>query len=74
VVPVPDEEFGARPFAFVRTNGVDLEPEYLAQTLEPVLPRFKIPISFHPWPAAAGGMKPDRAAMGERARRLHGGG
>ncbi|HEX2742686.1 MAG TPA: o-succinylbenzoate--CoA ligase [Rubrobacter sp.] len=68
VVPVPDEEFGARPFAFVRTNGVALEQ--LAQTLEQVLPRFKIPISFHPWPEGAQGMKPDRAALGERARRL----
>lgn len=68
VVPVPDEEFGARPFAFVRTNGVALE--HLAQTLEQVLPRFKIPISFHPWPEGALGMKPDRAALGERARRL----
>ena len=71
VVPVPDEEFGARPFAFVRTNGLGLEPEYLAKSLEPVLPRFKIPISFHPWPDGAAGMKPDRAALAELARRLH---
>ena len=74
VVPVPDEEFGDRPFAFVRTNGVELEPEYLAENLELVLPRFKIPISFHPWPDDAGGMKADRTALAERARRLHGGG
>jgi o-succinylbenzoate---CoA ligase len=71
VVPVPDEEFGARPFAFVRTNGLAPEPEYLAKSLEPVLPRFKIPISFHPWPDGAAGMKPDRAALAELARRLH---
>jgi hypothetical protein len=38
------------------------------------LPRFKIPISFHPWPEEARpGMKADRAALGERARRLRGG-
>jgi O-succinylbenzoic acid--CoA ligase len=74
VVPVPDEEFGARPVAFVRTDGIALEPEYLAQSLEPVLPRFKIPISFHPWPDAVGAMKADRAALGERARQLHRGG
>ncbi|HET7273332.1 MAG TPA: o-succinylbenzoate--CoA ligase, partial [Rubrobacter sp.] len=71
VVPVPDDEFGDRPVAFVRTNGVALEPEYLAQSLEPVLPRFKIPISFHPCPDAAVAMKADRAALGELARRLH---
>ena len=72
VVPVPDEEFGARPVAFIRTD--DLEPGDLAHELEPVLPRFKIPISFHPWPEEAPrGMKADRAALGERARRLRSG-
>ena len=70
VVPVPDEEFGARPVAFVRMD--DGEPGELAQELEPVLPRFKIPISFHPWPEEVPrGMKADRAALGERAQRLH---
>jgi O-succinylbenzoic acid--CoA ligase len=73
VVPVPDEEFGARPVAFIRMD--DGEPGELAQELEPVLPRFKIPISFHPWPEEARrGMKADRTALGERARRLHNGG
>jgi O-succinylbenzoic acid--CoA ligase len=72
VVPVPDEEFGARPVAFVRTD--DLEPGDLARELEPVLPRFKIPTSFHPLPEEARrGMKADRAALGERARRLRSG-
>ena len=71
VVPVPDEEFGASPVAFVRVNG---RTEGLARELEPVLPRFKIPVSFHPWPEEARrGMKADRAALGERARRLRGG-
>jgi O-succinylbenzoic acid--CoA ligase len=69
VVPVPDEEFGSRPVAFVRTD--DLEPGDLAHELEPVLPRFKIPISFHPWPEEAPrGMKVDRTALYERALRL----
>jgi o-succinylbenzoate---CoA ligase len=72
VVPVPDEEFGARPVAFVRATG--REPEELAQELEPLLPRFKIPISFHPWPERArGGMKVDRASLSELARRLRSG-
>jgi O-succinylbenzoic acid--CoA ligase len=72
VVPVPDEEFGARPVAFVRATG--RVSEELAQELEPVLPRFKIPISFHPWPEEARrGMKVDRAALVERARRLRSG-
>jgi len=72
VVPVLDEEFGARPVAFVRMDAGELGD--LARKLEPVLPRFKIPISFHPWPKEArGGMKVDRAALGKRAQRLRGG-
>nr|MBA3637439.1 AMP-binding protein [Rubrobacteraceae bacterium] len=68
VVPVPDEEFGARPVAFVRTDGGVRD---LSRELEPVLPQFKIPISFHPWPEEARrGMKADRAALLERAWRL----
>jgi o-succinylbenzoate---CoA ligase len=70
VVPVLDEEFEARPVAFVRAAG--RKPEELAQELEPLLPRFKIPISVYPWPEEAPrDMKADRVALGERARRLH---
>jgi len=69
VVPLPDEEFGARPVAFVRMNNGALGD--LAHKLESVLPRFKIPISFHPWPEEARrGMKVDRANLGQLARRL----
>jgi o-succinylbenzoate---CoA ligase len=72
VVPVPDEEFGARPVAFVRTDGGVRD---LSGELESVLPRFKIPIAYHPWPEEARrGMKVDRAALGERALRLRSGG
>lgn len=68
VVPVSDEEFGERPVAFVRAPGG--LPAGLEKSLEPVLPRFKIPVAFHEWPEFAGleGMKPDRAAFRELAR------
>ncbi len=66
VVPVPDAEFGSRPVAFVRLSGGAGD---LARALEPVLPRFKIPKDFHEW-EGAGGMKPDRLALKERANRL----
>jgi len=66
VVPVPDPDFGARPVAFVRLSG---GAGNLARALEPVLPRFKIPKTFHEW-GGAGAMKPDRVALGERANRL----
>jgi O-succinylbenzoic acid--CoA ligase len=69
VVPVPDEEFGARPVAFVRAAGGTVGNP--APELEKVLPRFKIPKAFHPWPKETSqGMKPDRSALRERAQRL----
>lgn len=68
-VPVPDDEFGGRPAAFVRTTAD--APTDLAGALEPVLPRFKIPVAFYQWPGQhEEGMKPDRYALAERARRL----
>jgi O-succinylbenzoic acid--CoA ligase len=70
VVPISDEEFGARPVAFVRVAGGTPEPEMLSRALELSLPRFKIPVSFHAWPEGAESMKVDRTAFGERARRL----
>jgi O-succinylbenzoic acid--CoA ligase len=69
VVPVDDAEFGQRPVAFVRTEKegtMDFAPE-----LEKVLPRFKVPASFHPWPAESGGMKVNRAHFRELARHLN---
>lgn len=72
VVPVPDEVFGARPVAFVRAGGES--PEHLAEALETVLPRFKIPVRFHPWPGdVPEGMKVDRGSFAGLARRLHAG-
>jgi o-succinylbenzoate---CoA ligase len=70
VVPVPDPEFGKRPVAFVKIDGD--EPGDLRSRLERVLPRFKIPVAFHPWPEdTRRGMKPDRNVLRERAQRLH---
>jgi O-succinylbenzoic acid--CoA ligase len=69
VTPVDDAEFGQRPVAFVKKeegSTVDLHSE-----LEKVLPRFKIPVSFHPWPGEDGGMKINRTHFRELARQLH---
>ncbi|MDQ5829105.1 MAG: o-succinylbenzoate--CoA ligase [Actinomycetota bacterium] len=71
VVPIPDPEFGFRPAAFVRTTGGVVESRDLARALEPVLARFKIPVAFYGWPEGIEGMKVDRAALTECARRLH---
>ncbi|MDN5698623.1 MAG: AMP-binding protein, partial [Rubrobacter sp.] len=66
VVPVPDEEFGHRPVAFV--NGPP-DSEELYERLSALLPRFMVPIAFYPWPEeASSGMKPDRARLARLAR------
>ncbi|MBA2343880.1 MAG: o-succinylbenzoate--CoA ligase [Rubrobacter sp.] len=73
VVPVPDAEFGERPVAFVQMKkGGGPPPQDISAELSQVLPRFKIPVSFHAWPEDAGqaGMKVDRAFFRERAKRL----
>ena len=71
VVPIPDPEFGSRPVAFVRTAGGAVEPEDLARALGPLLERFKIPVAFYGWPEGIEGVKVDRTALTDRARRLH---
>ena len=73
VVPISDDEFGARPVAFVRMVGGAGPPPSLVGELNKLLPRFEVPDAFHPWPdEARGAMKPDRAFFRERARRIHG--
>ena len=70
VVPVADDEFGQRPIAFVRGTDEALPLETLADQLEDLLPRFKIPHSYYPWPAIAEGMKVSRAAFRRHAEEL----
>ncbi|MFB6099298.1 MAG: AMP-binding protein, partial [Salinibacter sp.] len=52
VVPVPSEEYGRRPVAFVRSATGAL-PARWRERLEAVLPRFKIPDAMHELPEAA---------------------
>jgi O-succinylbenzoic acid--CoA ligase len=68
VVPVPHLEFGATPVAFVECEGT-INEDSLRDALLEVLPRFKVPHQFLPWPSelADGGMKISRAALREKA-------
>jgi O-succinylbenzoic acid--CoA ligase len=50
VVPKEDKEFGQRPIAFIKFKGDPLADDHLIRCLQSVLPRFKIPIAFFPWP------------------------
>ena len=67
VVPVPDAEFGHRPAAFVRPAGAaPPDADALRAALRRTLPGFMVPVAVYPW-NGAGGMKPDRPALAERA-------
>lgn len=71
VVPVPDEEYGQRPVAFVRGEEGAV-PGDLALRLEAALPRFKIPDAFYAWPEGYdAAMKIDRGYFREEALRRH---
>ncbi|MBI5267274.1 MAG: o-succinylbenzoate--CoA ligase [candidate division Zixibacteria bacterium] len=69
VVSVPDDEFGARPVAFVKAaEDAPFEEARYIVFLERFLPRFKIPDHFFPWPAETGDtMKYDRRWFSQRA-------
>ncbi|MFQ6008966.1 MAG: AMP-binding protein, partial [Candidatus Zixiibacteriota bacterium] len=57
VVPFEDEDFGFRPVAFIRGSGCSrVCKSDLVDSLEKVLPRFKIPVCFYQWPES--GEKP----------------
>jgi O-succinylbenzoic acid--CoA ligase len=69
VVPVPDEEYGRRPVAFVRSDE-GIVPDKWRDALAATLPSFKIPDAVHELPDAAiqDRMKVDRALLRRRAR------
>ncbi len=50
IVDVPDDEFGARPVAFIEFEEEPIGDDELRRQLSEVLPRFKVPIAFFDWP------------------------
>lgn len=46
VIPMPDEEFGFRPLAYVKSEG-EIEEEKLKSYLSTFLPKFKVPLAIH---------------------------
>jgi O-succinylbenzoic acid--CoA ligase len=71
VVPVPHAEFGATPAAFVRmTDGGSPDGETLRAALLEMLPKFKVPRIWFPWPRdLPHGMKVNRTMLKARAAR-----
>ena len=50
IVPQEDKEFGQRPIAFIKFTTEPIDEASLIHSLQAVLPRFKIPVAFLPWP------------------------
>lgn len=71
VVPLPDDEFGARPVAFVEpAPGTAFSPGCYRTGLKGRLARFKHPDRYLRWPTdRPDRMKIDRAALQEQARK-----
>ncbi len=66
VVPIPDDEFGRRPVAFVRfAAGEALSRGDILTRLAKSLPRFKLPVRLYCWPDVQTGraLKIDREAF-----------
>jgi len=73
VVPVPDVAFGMRPVAFIKTTGRSVSSEEMSRELGGVLPNFKIPVAYYPWPEIGEDGKPqvDRTKLKSLGARLH---
>ena len=73
VLPIPDEAYGARPFAFVHMVDASLPfPTDFAVRLAPYLSSFQMPVAFIPWPHELAGpeLKVNRPAFQQRAEEL----
>ena len=73
VVAVDDAEWGRRPVAFVRmADGQSLDADALIARLRKLLPGYKVPRTYHPWPAdlIQPGLKPARRDFEARAKEL----
>jgi len=72
VVPIPDDEFGQRPVAFVRFGSdEELSRDAILAHLDRLLPRFKLPVRLYRWPddITDRSLKLDRAALAALAAR-----
>lgn len=63
VVPVPSEEWGQRPAAFIDWHGKPVPHAELAAWIRAALPGFMVPDQWHPWPDLGGSLKPSRTLL-----------
>jgi len=65
VTPRADEEFGARPLAWLRMDSDDFDEENWNRRLRDVLPGYMIPVAYRVLPKDCG-LKPDRVQLMKR--------
>ncbi|MGY3964547.1 o-succinylbenzoate--CoA ligase [Aeromonas veronii] len=70
VVPVPSDEWGQRPAAFIDWHGEPVPDSELAAWIRATLPGFMVPDHWLPWPDLGGNLKPSRQQLGKIARQL----
>ena len=63
VVPLPDDEFGERPAAFIHDTTQTYTLAAICAHLEKKLPRFKLPIKLFPLPPEHQTSKPSRSQL-----------
>ena len=63
VVPVPSDEWGQRPAAFVDWHGEPVPHAELAAWIRAALPGFMVPDRWLPWPDLGGSLKPSRTLL-----------
>ena len=68
VVPVPSDEWGHRPAAFIDWHGEPAPPAELAAWIRLSLPGFMVPDQWHPWPDLGGNLKPSRTLLARSLR------
>lgn len=71
VVGVDDDEFGILPVAFIRTKNKELPPkDPISENLLKILPKYKLPKFYFPWPDEEVNMKPNRIRFKKLAKQL----
>ena len=63
VVPIPSEEWGQRPAAFIDWHGEPVPHDELAAWIRAALPGFMVPDRWLPWPDLGGSLKPSRSKL-----------
>lgn len=68
VVPVPNDEWGQRPAAFIDWHGEPVPYPELASWIRSALPGFMVPDHWLSWPDLGGNLKPFRQQLGKVAQ------